>query len=121
MAITVLPLTIPQDESMSPALDCRAGRLVHIGMPSDWTAAPITFQVSPDSVNYLDLYHSQVTTGAFVPYEAIVPTVIPNSFLSLPPDTGLSIGWLKVRSGTRQTPVNQQASRKFTFVFDNNP
>ena len=87
-------------------------------MPDDWTAAPLTFQVSSDGVAYRDLYHTQITTGAFTPYEAIVPTVIPNSSLFMPPDTGLSVVWLKVRSGTQQTPVNQEASRTFTVVFE---
>jgi hypothetical protein len=40
--------------------------------------------------------------------------------LYLPPDTGFSVGWLKVRSGTSTQPVNQAATRKFTFVFESN-
>jgi hypothetical protein len=30
--------------------------------------------------------------------EAIIPMVIPNSILYLPPDTGFSAGYIKVRS-----------------------
>ena len=88
MALTVTSLEILPHQSVSNALDCRAGKIVRIGMPNDWTAAPLTFQVSPDGVIYLDLYHAQVTTGAFVPFEVVIPTVIPNSILYLPPDTG---------------------------------
>ena len=91
MPLTVLPLEIRPNQSLSNALDCRAGKIMRIGMPDDWTAAPLTFQVSPDGVNYLDLYHAQVTTGAFVPYEAIVLTVVPNSILSLPPTLVLAL------------------------------
>jgi hypothetical protein len=120
MALTVLTLEIVPHQALSNALDCRAGKIVRIGMPNDWTAAPLTFQVSPDGVIYLDLYHAQVTTGAFVPFEVVIPTVIPNSILYLPPDTGFSVGWLKVRSGTSTHPVNQQGHRKFTFVFESN-
>ena len=71
MALTVTSLEILRHQSVSNALDCRAGKIVRIGMPNDWTAAPLTFQVSPDGVIYLDLYHVQVTTGAFVPFEVV--------------------------------------------------
>jgi hypothetical protein len=121
MALTVLSLEIPPSEALSNALDCRAGRIVRLGMPSQWTPAALTFQVSPDGQTYLDMYHTQVTTGAFVPYEVVVPTVVPGTMLSLPPDSGASAGWIKVRSGTRDTPVAQQGRRTFLVVFESNP
>ena len=41
MAMTALSsLEIPQDQSLSNAIDCRAVRIVRIGMPDDWTGAP---------------------------------------------------------------------------------
>jgi hypothetical protein len=52
---------------------------------------------------------SEAVTGAFVPYEAVVPSVVPGTILFLRPDTGISIGWIKVRSGTRSTPVALKA------------
>ena len=86
MPLTVEFLEIPADTSISEGLQCLSGRIVRICMPDDWTAAPLTFRVSPNGVNYFDLFHTQITTGSFTPYEAVVPTVIPHSMLSLPPD-----------------------------------
>ena len=82
MALTVDFLEIPADTSISEGLQCLSGRIVRIGMPDDWTPAPLTFRVSPNGVNYFDLYHTQVTPGAFTPFEVIVPSVIPASMLS---------------------------------------
>ena len=120
MALTVDFLEIPADTSISEGLQCLSGRIVRIGMPDDWTPAPLTFRVSPNGVNYFDLYHTQVTPGAFTPFEVIVPSVIPASMLSMPPDSGISVGWIKFRSGTRQAPVIQAAARKFTLLFESN-
>ena len=90
MPLTTYSLEIPAGTSISEGLQCLSGKIVRIGMPDDWTAAPLTFRVSPNGVNYFDLFHTQVTIGAFNPFEVIVPTVIPHSMLSLPPDTGVS-------------------------------
>jgi hypothetical protein len=120
MALTVLTTEIPPNESLSNPLMCQgAGRIVRIGMPSDWTSAPLTFQVSRDNETYRDLYHAmQSTQGEWVPYEATVPSVVPNSILLLPPGAGSDLGWLRLRSGTRQMPVVQAERGQFMFVFD---
>ena len=44
-----------------------------------------------------DLYHIQIVTGAFVPYEAVVPTVEPGSIVVMPPDTGNMISFIRFR------------------------
>jgi hypothetical protein len=36
----------------------------------------------------------------------------------MPPIAEFSIGWLRLRSGTRSAPVKQAANRKFAIVFD---
>jgi hypothetical protein len=128
MALVVFNAEIPAGEALSTALDCRSVfHLVRIGMPMGWNAAPLTFQTAqlplydtpPDDQDYLNLYHAmQSTNGDWMPYEVRIPTILPGSLLSLPPDTGFSLGWLRLRSGTRQTPVIQQVSRTFTLVFD---
>ena len=52
-------------------------------------------------LDYFDLFSVEVTTGAFTPYEAVIPTITPNTVLYLPPDTGLT------------QPVPQAQNRKF--------
>ena len=39
----------------------------------------------------------------------------------MPPGFGFSIGWLRIRSGTRNQPVIQQATRTFVVVFESSP
>ena len=64
------------------------------------------------------LYHIQIVTGAFVPYEVVVPTVEPGSIVVMPPDTGAMISFIRFRSGTKSQPIVQSADRKFQIVLD---
>ena len=120
MAMIALPLTIANGQSLSNALQISHGlRIVRIGMPADWDAAPLTFQISSDNNTWWDLYHVvQSVEGPWVSYEVSVPSVVPNSIVLLPPDMGASLGWLKIRSGTKSQPVNQTADRTFALMFD---
>ena len=54
-----------------------------------------------------DLYHIQIVTGAFVPYEVVVPTVEPGSIVVMPPDTG-----------NKSQPIVQTSMRKFQIGLD---
>jgi hypothetical protein len=119
MALTALPLTISAGQSMSAPLEVGVNLgAVRIGMPSAWTGAAITFQISLDGVTYLDLHHAaQTHEGLWVSYETGIASVIPGSILLLPPGAGDHIGWLKLRSGTRSRPVAQEADRVFQIVF----
>ena len=45
----------------------------------------------------------------WAPYEASIPVVIAR--------IGANLGWLKIRSGTRSQPVDQEADRTFGFLF----
>ncbi len=127
MAMTTLLLDLPAGSALSNPLQIPPNlKIARIGMPSGWTTAPLTFQISapadtqvvPDDADWLDLHHAQQSvTGEWVPYVAIIPQVIPNTSLLLPPDAGANIGWLKIRSGTRSQPVNQEADRTFAIVF----
>jgi hypothetical protein len=118
VALTVLTTDIPAGESVSTPLLCQGasgppgGRVARIGMPPDRTAAPLSFQVSPDNTNYFDLHHAvQDPNGRWVPYESVVLTVIPNTLLSLPAGTGFQVNWLKLRSGTTTAPTHLRHSK----------
>lgn len=127
MALTVLTIVIPSGQSLSAPLDCHGMHVVRIGAPSDWSGAPLTFQMAalpvytapPADADYLDLFHvAQATSGAWTSYEVSIPAVIPGSLLLLPSGFGISISWLRLRSGMRNKPVAQAADRQFTLVFD---
>jgi hypothetical protein len=104
---------------MSSGVDCSGStRILRIVMPPDWNAAPLTFQVSADGgVTYNNL-HLTTDVGDFSTYPATVPMVTPNSVLTMPPNTGYGISWLRFRSGTFTTQLKQDADRTFQVVLD---
>ena len=73
-------------------------RIVRIGMPPDWDAAPLTFQISP-TITPIGTCTMPSVTGEWVPYEVTVPSVVPNSILFLPPDAG------STSAGSRSAPA----------------
>jgi hypothetical protein len=111
---------ISAGQSLSNAVDCTGStQLVSIILPDDWTGgAPLTFQLSPDNGEYHDLYHVVPPGDAFRTFEVTVPRPHPGSMLKLSSDLGRDITWVKVRSGTAEIPVVQQADREFKFVVD---
>jgi hypothetical protein len=61
---------------------------------------------------------AQTPEGKWVPFEATITSITPNSILLMPPGFGFSTSWLRFRSGTRSQPVKQSGDRTFTLVFD---
>ncbi len=118
MTTRTIPITIPAGKSMSDAVDCSGSvRILRIVMPSAWTgAAPLTFQMSPDGVDFHDLRH--VTPGSLDSYEVSVKNVVPDAVVAFPPTTGALVTWVKIRSGVRASPVAQTAARTFEFVVE---
>lgn len=94
--------------SLSDAVDLGDLRAVRIVMPAAWTAAALTFQTSYDGTAFNDLYDE---AGAEVSY-----TVAAGRSVRLPVGDWLGVRFLKLRSGTTGTPVNQAAARSFIVV-----
>jgi hypothetical protein len=118
MSLKTLPLTIPAGHTMSSGIDCSGStRILRIIMPPDWTAAPLTFQVSVDGVTYNNL-HLSADVGDFTTYPATIPVVVPGSVITMPPNTGYGISWLRFRSGTFTTQIKQDVDRTFQVVLD---
>ena len=109
-----IPITIANGASLSPAVDTGNignAKLIGIEMSAAWTAAGLTFQVSPDGTNYFNLQ----TDAAEATAVAAAAQVIGlrgdlSSVLS-------KYRYLKVRSGTSGTPVNQGADRALFLLF----
>jgi len=105
--------TIAAGESLSDAVDCSAGVVVKITMPTEWAAdakgapAVLTFQTSTDGKMFNDIYDdkgNEVTCYVFGASTAIL--------------VRFRVGWVKFRSGTAQQPVVQQAQRQFAIALD---
>lgn len=95
--------TIANGASLSGAVDIGAARrLLSITMPAAWTAAGITLQISNDGTNYADVYDAYGTEYAM--------TVAASRCVLIPADLR-RVRYLKIRSGTSGTPVNQAAER----------
>lgn len=101
--------TIANGASLSGTVDLGTNRLFAIVMPASWTTANLTFQVSADGTNFFDLYDDAGTEVAFT---AAASRVIQNSN----PGRWLGFRYLKVRSGTSGTPVNQGGARSLTII-----
>ena len=105
-AIYQNPALILAGQSLSAPVALGAMTLVGISMPAVWTAAGLSFQVSPDGgATWQELFDDKGTpigissmAGAY-----IVPQ-------SLPPYNWRGVNYLKVRSGTLALPVLQVAN-----------
>ena len=120
MAIVIQPMTISAGQSLSAPFQVGMLKVVRLGMPSDWTPAALTFQISLDDAGttWLDLHRgAESNTGLWTAFETGISKVVPNSVLLLPPGAGVNVPWLKLRSGTSSKPINQSADRTFMVVF----
>jgi hypothetical protein len=112
VGITLNPATIFAGAALSGPCSLGALSLVGISMPSVWTAAPLTFQVSPDGgTTWQELYDGAgneitltVAAGQFV-----IPLVEPSYLWR-------GVNMVQVRSGTAIAPVNQAAGAVVNLV-----
>lgn len=105
-----LNTTIASGASLSEAIAVDWVTISGIEMPAVWTAADITFQVSNDGATFVDLYDSfgnemKVVTGTGAKH------------IALSAGDYWSVRFLKIRSGTTATPVNQAADRVLKLTF----
>jgi hypothetical protein len=106
-ALEVRTATIANGASLSDAVDLGGRKLVAIDMPSSWTAASLTFQASVDGVTYDDLYDG-ATERTLV--------VAASRYLAQAIGDWVGVRFLRIRSGTAGTPVNQGGARTITLV-----
>lgn len=110
IGIENVPALIANGSALSAGIPLGAKSLVGISMPAAWTAAALTFQVSPDGgTTYQELVDA---TGAAISF-----TVAAGTFIQLSSAAWLGINMLKVRSGTSGAPVNQAADRTIGLII----
>jgi hypothetical protein len=100
-----LAVTIANGASLTDAIDLADTRLSRIAIPASWTTANLSFQVSYDGVTYNNLHDLagvEVTAAA-----AASRSISLHTLFALFQD----VRWLKIRSGTSGTPVNQGGDR----------
>ena len=113
ITITAFPAYIGFGASLSTVVDTGGKYVVGLIMPEAWTPAPITVQASPDGATYYDLFvraPDRTSSMEFVfGYTA-------NAVVAVNPNRMLMARYIKLRSGTRSEPIDQEATRMFTVV-----
>lgn len=102
-------VSIPINTSiMATGIDLQGCTPAAIEMPSAWDAANITLAASKTlSGTYINVYDQFGTE--------VTITAAASRFIVLPPADWWSFRYIKLRSGTSGTPVNQTAARTLTI------
>lgn len=103
---------IANGASLSGEIDLQGFSLQAIVMPSAWTAANLTFQASDTSGGTFNNVHDDA--GAEVTVTAAASRCIGLDAVARELD---GLRYVKVRSGTSGTPVNQGAERTLTLLL----
>jgi hypothetical protein len=101
--------TILAGQSLSDVVDCSTGRPTFIHMPQEWTASRMTFQVSPDGINFNDLFDNNAVELAF--------NIVAGTSVLVDP-AWAPITHLRLRSGSRALAVPQAANRAIVITLD---
>lgn len=107
-AVETLTCTIENGGSLSGAVDLGGRKLVAIVMPDTWTAAALTFQASPDGTNFFNVYDGATERSL---------TVAASYYSAFNIADWVGTRWLKIRSGTAASAVNQAGDRTLTLVI----
>lgn len=95
--------------AVTGSIDTKDQPILAIRIPASWTTANLTFQGSQDGTNFFDVYNLYgdeftVTVGGTARYVVMSP---------------FDFQWaryIKIRSGTTGTPVNQGADRSLLII-----
>jgi hypothetical protein len=102
--------TIKAGESLSDGANCSAGSILRITVPQEFTPADLTFQVSTDGKFYSDLYDAEGNE--------ITVKANPSTGIILREDWVRFIPFVKIRSGSRDIPVEQSEDCKFAIAIN---
>jgi hypothetical protein len=104
--------TIPAGQSLSSAIDCTAGAPIMVFMPMEWTDARLTFQVSYDGTNWRDVFDRNA--------QEVAVNIRPGTAVRMTSEWTESAlgGWIRIRSGSRVTPMPQAADRVFMLMIN---
>jgi len=104
----IVSATISSGGNLSGAIDLNGLSLVAIIMPSAFDGTTLTFQASHNGTNWFELHDAAGN--------AITVTVGANRYIQLDWQRFLGIRYIRIRSGTASSPVNQTAARTLHLV-----
>lgn len=108
----VLPedVTIASGAALTAGINLKGRVLAGIIMPSSWTTANLTLQAcATEAGTYVDVYSTAGTEYAI--------TAAASRYLAIDITQTRGLNFIKVRSGTTGTPVNQGADRTLTLML----
>lgn len=103
-----LTATISNGQAITASIYLRDQPLVAIQMPASWTTANLTFQGSNDGTTFFDVYN--------LDGDEYTVTAAAGRYIVLSPFEFQWARYIKIRSGTTGTPVNQSADRTIVLV-----
>lgn len=101
--------TIAAGASLSNALNVSNGVMFRLIMPSEWTPALLTFQISHDGLNFYNVFDADG--------KELARPIVPQSIMPFGHYV-LDIHSIKLRSGTLRYPIDQQFTREFKIVVE---
>ena len=96
---------------LSDAIDLEGYQLAAIQMPATWVAAAITFLAATESGGTFQSVYNAGTEVSETVAQARCQTIVANMPALAP------LRFIKLRSGTAATPVNQTADRVLTLIL----
>jgi hypothetical protein len=102
---------IESGESLSDGIDLSDGNLVRITFPAGWEGSNLTFQISSDGNGYNDLFDAKGD-------EVTLPCRAGGAVVVDEGRWARAINFLKIRSGTRETPYPQPQRREFALAVE---
>jgi hypothetical protein len=101
-------IVIASGQSESSALKLVSETIVGIYMPAAWDAADLLFRASQDGTTFVDMYDF----GSRLAVQAAAGQYLPLDFSKF-----VGVAYLKIKSQTGASAVNQTAERVLTPVF----
>jgi hypothetical protein len=107
--------TIANGASQSDAVDLSSNTVAGLLMPAAWTTAALTFLVcDTEGGTYQPLYNDSGTEVAVASAGVVADRAIALAAIK---DAIAPWRWLKLRSGTAASPVNQGAARTIKIIL----
>lgn len=110
----VKDITIAAGASLSAAIEVGEGVLNGIQMPANWTTASMTFQGSADGTTYSNLSSDD---GDGTVTEVTLGVTASGYLSALDPTIFAGLNYMKIRSGTAGSPVNQTNAAVVKLIF----
>lgn len=106
----LVSVSISSGQSLSPSVDLGGLRLFGIVMPSAWTTANLTFQMSQDGgVTWNNMYDTNGTE--------IVAQASTSRYIAFDPILFSGVQMLRLRSGTSSSAVAQGSDRVLQILL----